>query len=586
MSAVEDPEYDPNVHTIYMGRQVRQARYEDIRDNEEVREAVEILESAINANQLRYYVPPCQSAVDFLNDSENDVKMVVAPNGVGKTCLALIDIILDGIPNDPEWELFKVEGVKPRVWMGPKKIAICTYKMQLHKRHVWPELQKWVPHDQLADFRPAPDGQANIKSFKSPSWDRDPHVRLKCGTKIYFMAYEQDQDVFESFACDMFLWDEQGVEAKFDGADERVRRRSGRHVFSLTPHKVEGRPDTGHGSWIHKMVTGENPKGHNVAAYSMSIEDALERYYPARRKREAYTKWIEIPTKNKDMKTLREGRARYYGEWHTTAGLVLDEIVPDIHFIDPFEIDNKYTLFRAVDHGTRNPTACLWFAVDQRGFIYCYREYYSVGKTIGENVSNIIEFSGNRREKLSMEFSEAIGGLEIPRFEEVPDRESFAKTVLDSRSFSTMDPQSGRPTGWVYKACGLLCRKASGKTDEYRIPLVKELLRINPDLQNPITGEMGSPRMFFFNNLVHFQKEWQGYVWEDYRSGGDQKNMKEHGRQKDNHLITALFYAAQIPMRYLGNYVQGDHLLHEGKENGITERYTAAREAISSVTGY
>jgi hypothetical protein len=81
-----------------------------MRDDPEIREAVELVESAVKANQLRYYVPPCPAAVDFLNDNTNDVKMMVAPNGVGKTCLALIDIILDCIPNDPEWELFTVEG--------------------------------------------------------------------------------------------------------------------------------------------------------------------------------------------------------------------------------------------------------------------------------------------------------------------------------------------------------------------------------------------------------------------------------------------------------------------------------------------
>ena len=580
-----DPTHDKNVHTIYFGRQVRQVTYDEIRDDPEIRQAVDVLETAVKANQLRYYVPPCQSAVDFLNDEINDIKMVVAPNGVGKTCLALIDVILDCIPNDPEWELFKVEGVKPRTWMGPKKVAICTYKMQLHKRHIWPEIQKWVPHDQLGQFKPSPDGESIGRGHKQPSWDRDPHIRLNCGTKIYFMAYEQDQDVFESFACDLFLWDEQGVEAKFDGADERVRRRSGRHVFSLTPHKVEGRPDTGHGSWIHKMVTGQNTKGHDIGVYSMSIEDALERYYPAKKKSEAYKKWIEIPTKNNDIKVLREGESRYYGKWHTTGGLVLDELQPDIHFIDRFPIDSGYTLYRGVDHGTRNPTACLWAAVDRNGFIFVYREYYSVGKTISQNVRNIVELSGNKLESLELPTMEDTG-YELPRFEEIVGKEAFAKTVLDSRSFSTMDPQSGRPTGWVYRACGLMCQKASGKHDEFRIPLVKELLRVNPDLVHPITGEQGSPRMFFFNDLVNFQREWQGYVWEEYRSGGDEKNAKEHGRQKDNHLITALYYLAQIPMRYLGNYSGGIDSLPTGRKDDSEFDNRTREDSASRITGY
>jgi len=171
--------------------------------------------------------------------------------------------------------------------------------------------------------------------------------------------------------------------------------------------------------------------------------------------------------------------------------------------------------------------------------------------------------------------------VELPRFSEVVVKEAYAKTVLDSRSFSTMDPQSGRPTGWVYRACGLLCQKASGKHDEFRIPLVKELLRVNHDLVNPITGERGSPRLFFFNDLVNLQREWRGYVWEEYASGGDAKNSKEHGRQKDNHLITALFYGVQIPMRYLGSY-----LSLQRDDDGYSVPEGLRDEPGSRITGY
>ena len=150
-----------------------------------------------------------------------------------------------------------------------------------------------------------------------------------------------------------------------------------------------------------------------------------------------------------------------------------------------------------------------------------------------------------------------------------------------------MDPQSGRPTGWVYRACGLLCQKASGKHDEFRIPLVKELLRVNHDLVNPITGEQGSPRLFFFNDLTNMLREWRGYVWEEYASGGDAKNSKEHGRQKDNHLITCLFYAVQIPMRFLGNY-GGEIVEGERKTKRVeprVENYLQDKPR-SRITGY
>ncbi len=92
--------------------------------------------------------------------------------------------------------------------------------------------------------------------------------------------------------------------------------------------------------------------------------------------------------------------------------------------------------------------------------------------------------------------------------------------------------------------------------------------------------------MFFFNDLVNFQREWQGYVWEEYRSGGDEKNAKEHGRQKDNHLITALYYLAQIPMRYLGNYSGNIDSLPTGRKDDSEFDNRTRDEAVSRVTGY
>lgn len=65
-------------------------------------------------------------------------------------------------------------------------------------------------------------------------------------------------------------------------------------------------------------------------------------------------------------------------------------------------------LYRGIDHGRANPTACTWwkcfpghgtaewegriFPVD--GDLYCYREYYEPGLTIARNASAIVKASG------------------------------------------------------------------------------------------------------------------------------------------------------------------------------------------------
>jgi phage terminase large subunit-like protein len=565
----------PKLYRLFVGKEKFEFPYERLKSDAKLRATVEKLEQEVASNRLRYYVPACSKGkrdddvVGFLNDQVSDAKIMLAPNGVGKTCAAMIDLLMDLMPCDPSWEIFTTHGVKWREWGGPKRAAIGTYQMALHKRTIWPELKKWVPRDQLAVYVKK-DNKGKVKSVP---WDRDPHVELKCGSTIYFMAYDQDQQAFESFGCDIFLWDEQPPESHFDGADERVRRRNGRHIFSLTPHKVQGNPHTGAGTWLHKFQRGENAKGHLPRTYSITVDEASEEYYLPEMKAKAFEKWVATPQRNNDLKTLREGRSRYYGEWHQTSGLVYDEIEPEVHFIEPFKIDSSYTLYRALDHGTKNPTACLYFAVDHDGFIYGFREYYQRDKSIYENVKGIVDICGN--ELISRgPVRDGRLGIELQRFEENMRNEVYFRSVLDARSFA--QTEMGREIGWIYNAAGIHVVPASAKRDDQRIPMVKELLRINPDLTNPITGRKGSPRMFFFKTLRNFIAEWQDYVWMEGKPGA---NAPERPKDKDNHLVgSCLSYAAQIPMRYMGEYGRKAVMKTVNKQT--------SEEDICETTGY
>jgi len=46
--------------------------------------------------------------------------------------------------------------------------------------------------------------------------------------------------------------------------------------------------------------------------------------------------------------------------------------------------------YRVIDHGRRNPTACLWWTEDRRGDMYFYREYYRPNATIAEHCQRIL----------------------------------------------------------------------------------------------------------------------------------------------------------------------------------------------------
>lgn len=68
-------------------------------------------------------------------------------------------------------------------------------------------------------------------------------------------------------------------------------------------------------------------------------------------------------------------KAFRYGDWEIFAGQFFQEISKSVHFIEPFEIPRHWNRFGAYDYGFNHPAAFGWFAVDEDGNVYLYREY-------------------------------------------------------------------------------------------------------------------------------------------------------------------------------------------------------------------
>jgi len=62
------------------------------------------------------------------------------------------------------------------------------------------------------------------------------------------------------------------------------------------------------------------------------------------------------------------GEGQYFNQWNSSK-----------HVVEPFEIPADWVKFRSMDWGQAKPYACLWWAVDYDGNMYCYRELYGWG---------------------------------------------------------------------------------------------------------------------------------------------------------------------------------------------------------------
>lgn len=549
-----DKIFDETREKLILGNRIFSYDKAYLREHSRIERLFRYLKEQYAKNPMEFFVPSGKTARDFINDWQHTISGIMSCNRWGKTCTALIKMLIRSIPTDKNWDIFKENGVKHVEFAGPKNIGIATYKWANHKRTIWPELRKWIPKSELGEYATS----LNI------NWDRNPCIELACGTVIWFFCYEQEQDQFESQALDMWVWDEQGQEAKFDGANERMRTGAGRkfHIFSLTPHKLPGRPDTGAGGWIVGLSKEKMTKGHEVKFYHGSLYDVPDWVFPEVQKEAMKYEWVTEPAMSNNIKKLREGRARFFGEPHESSGLVYDELDKAVHIVDPFEIPKNWTRYRAIDHGVTNPTVCLWGAVDPKGVLYIYRELYSIGKLISENTKSIIDASGN----------ELVGdgnaqnnrtGVVYERKRERIIGERYHRTVMDGRSCSFPDATSGYTVGEMYSICGLNVLPASGKNTEDSIPIVKEWLRVDP-----VTKKT---RVKIFSNCHHFIEELWGYVNEDYVSSkaGMEKNPKERPRKKDDHGPDCLRFMIQIPPKYIDDIWSGENVNQGRKQDFV-----------------
>jgi phage terminase large subunit len=76
---------------------------------------------------------------------------------------------------------------------------------------------------------------------------------------------------------------------------------------------------------------------------------------------------------NEPNEALR--KAYRYGDWDIFAGQFFSEIRREVHFIPPFEIPHHWERFGSYDFGYNHPGAFGWFANDEDGNTYIYREF-------------------------------------------------------------------------------------------------------------------------------------------------------------------------------------------------------------------
>jgi len=442
-------------------------------------------------NRLSFFLPHCDGK-KFLNDRTNDLVMLTKGNQLGGTCHGAVFSLLRIIQCDPTWMIFTNHGVKYHEFTGPKRWLVATTLWEVMADSVWPEYQRLIPRAELGQYAPnygdpelyPEEAKKGLKGKELTFKDgRTKQLKLQIsGSVLIFNVYTQPQGVFESRQYDGGHPDEQMKEAQFDGFDERGRSRlNWQCCFTLTGHKIKGRPDTGMGQWMHKkLFLGEDTKGHSIGKYKLWPAGTPDAIYPKASKVKAHIKWVVNPKKNKDQRAQREGEARWFGGWESSDGLVISNWNERFHLLpSDTKIEGDWTKYRAIDHGIKKPTAVLWLAATPWGDKILYREYYETDLVIAKHCEKILKACGNKRRNIDSYYDEEIKS-NIQLFDEEFTNETYFSSVLDAHSYNTRSAERDRSLGQLYNDYGLSCTPAKSETFATIIPKMEGLLEYDP----------------------------------------------------------------------------------------------------------
>lgn len=82
------------------------------------------------------------------------------------------------------------------------------------------------------------------------------------------------------------------------------------------------------------------------------------------------------------------------GNWDIFEGQYFTEWDREKHVVEPFEIPRSWYRYMSIDFGGRNGiTSCHWYAVDQDGTVWVYKEHYMTGLDSDQHAKRIYEMS-------------------------------------------------------------------------------------------------------------------------------------------------------------------------------------------------
>ena len=233
------------------------------------------------------------------------------------------------------------------------------------------------------------------------------------------------------------------------------------------------------------------------------------------------TKGGELRIKTLQSMTGLRYKRGYLGLWVGAEGAVFEDFDSKVHVMDQFPIPSDWKRYRSIDFGYTHPFVCGWWAEDEDGRLYLYRQLYMSKRTVNKHV--------NGDKDLGIYGIKHYSQIDIDagcRFHAtVADWDAEDRATLEEHGIGTIN---------------------ADKRIQVGIEKMQDRLVVQAD---------GKPRIFFLrNSLVELDDELKtayrptellgemtGYVWESVANKAE-RAKDEHPIKKDDHAIDMTRY--------------------------------------------
>ena len=129
-------------------------------------------------------------------------------------------------------------------------------------------------------------------------------------------------------------------------------------------------------AWVKKLWIDKDPNNPDLEQDRFVFVPAL-----------AYDNEFISPEYITQLKSLPDQKRRAWleGSWDVFEGQVFVEFNRNTHVVEPFKIPSHWKKYIAMDWGSNKPFSVGWYAVNEEGRTYLYRELYMNGQKFEQN---------------------------------------------------------------------------------------------------------------------------------------------------------------------------------------------------------